>query len=56
MTIHIEITGTISKTIKYPPDDKELCDWCLKWVNVEIMNITERHEFVCDNCLKREEE
>ena len=54
--MEIEITQSTSQKIKYPPDDKELCDWCLKWVSNEKINITERYEFVCDNCLEEENE
>ena len=52
----IEITDSISKTIQYPPPDKELCDWCWQWIGLEKINITERNEFVCDECLSKENE
>jgi len=58
----IEITDSISKTIKYPPVDKEQCDWCLKWVDVTKIDIIENkspqggYEFVCEGCLNKVEE
>lgn len=60
--LHIEITDSISKGIDYPPDDKEQCDWCLKWVDVEKIDIVENKspsggiEFVCDDCRNKIEE
>lgn len=56
MSDEIEITDSISKKIEYPPPNKELCDWCLKWVSLEEITITDRYEFVCINCLEKEEE
>lgn len=59
---HIEITDSISKIIQYPPEDKEQCDWCLKWVDAEKIDIVENkspqggYEFVCEDCLDRAEE
>ena len=54
--IQTEITDSISKSIHHPPDNKELCDWCLQWVDLEKIEIVENKspqkgfEFVCENC------